>query len=149
MKAVKKVWTFTCKINKYDGCNVQHDKCIRHCCMLHMKLLRVNPKTSHHKKKYIFFSVSLILYLNEMLDVHWTLWQSFHDICKPNHHAVHLKLTRAVSQLYLNNTGRGKKSSRSFYWEPCPALCWESYLRYLSIENDLSGGNFKECFGRM
>lgn len=30
---------------------------------------RVNPKSSHHKEK-IFFSISLILYLSEMTDVH-------------------------------------------------------------------------------
>ena len=32
-------------------------------------LLRINPKSSHHKKKK-FFSISLTLYLFEMMDVH-------------------------------------------------------------------------------
>ena len=35
------------------------------------KSLRVNPKSSYHKEKQ-FFSISLILYLYEMIDVHST-----------------------------------------------------------------------------
>ena len=39
-------------------------------CVLYMKIVkRVNPKSSHHKKKY-YFSISLILYLYEMIDIH-------------------------------------------------------------------------------
>ena len=36
------------------------------CCI--MKTKRVNPKNSHHKEN--FFSISLILYLYEMTEVH-------------------------------------------------------------------------------
>ena len=35
--------------------------------MLYMKGKRVNPKSSHHKEKQ-FFSISLMLYLYEMMD---------------------------------------------------------------------------------
>ena len=46
--------------------------------MLYMKVAkRVIPKSSHHKKK-MFFSVSLIFYLYEMIDVHQTY---FHNHC--------------------------------------------------------------------
>ena len=39
-------------------------------CILHIKVVkRVNPKSAHHKEK-VFFSISLILYLCEMMDVH-------------------------------------------------------------------------------
>lgn len=37
-----------------------------------MKMVkRVNPKSSHHKKKH-YFSISLILYLYEKVDIHYT-----------------------------------------------------------------------------
>ena len=36
--------------------------------MLYMKVNRVNPKSSHHKEEK--FSISLILYLYEMMDGH-------------------------------------------------------------------------------
>ena len=40
----------------------------------------------------IFFSISLILYLYELVDHSVNLlWLSFHDICKPNHYTVHLQ----------------------------------------------------------
>lgn len=43
---------------------IQHDS-----CMLYIKVVkRVNPKCSHYKKK--FFSISLMLYLHEMMNVH-------------------------------------------------------------------------------
>ena len=35
-----------------------------------MKVVRVNPKSFHHKE--IFFPISLILYLHDMMDVHRT-----------------------------------------------------------------------------
>ena len=40
--------------------------------MLYMQVVkRVNPKSSHHKRNK-FFPISLILYLYEIMDVHWT-----------------------------------------------------------------------------
>ena len=38
--------------------------------MLYMKVKRGNPKSFHYKEKYMFFSISLILCLFEMKDVH-------------------------------------------------------------------------------
>ena len=36
-----------------------------------MKIVKSgNPKSSHHKEKYVFFLISLILYLYEMMDAH-------------------------------------------------------------------------------
>ena len=62
--------TSSYKINKHQGCNVQHGKYNEHCYMLYMRgVRRVNPKSSHHKEKNIF-SVSLILYLREIMGVH-------------------------------------------------------------------------------
>ena len=37
--------------------------------MFYMDVKTVDPKSSHHKET-IFFSISLILYLYEMIDVH-------------------------------------------------------------------------------
>ena len=44
------------------------------------------------------------------------MWLSFHDVCKSDHYAVHLKLINAVCHLYLNETGRKKILS----WPSCP-----------------------------
>ena len=49
--------------------NIPHDKYNYHCSMLHMEVFKgINPKNSHHEEK-IFFSISLMLYLYEMMDV--------------------------------------------------------------------------------
>ena len=43
-------------------------------------------------RKIIFFSISLVFYLNEIIDVYQTLlWESFHDVCKSTSSNVHLK----------------------------------------------------------
>ena len=66
----QKEQTSSYKINKYWGCNVQHNRYNEHCCTLYMKVVeRVNPKSSHHKEKNVF-SFSFILYLYEMMEVH-------------------------------------------------------------------------------
>ena len=58
----QKVQTSNYKIDKYQGGNVKHDKYNQHCYMLYMKAVkRLNPKSSHHKKKFSM-SISLILY---------------------------------------------------------------------------------------
>ena len=64
--------------------------------MLYMKVVkRVNPKSSNRKEKY--FSISLISYLYEIIMSLKLLQQSFHDVCKSNHFAVHLKLVDYIS----------------------------------------------------
>ena len=50
----QKVQTSSYKINKSQGCNVQHDKYNQQCRTLYMKVKRVNPKSSHHKEKDFF-----------------------------------------------------------------------------------------------
>ena len=49
---------------------------------------RVNPRSSHHKKKYFF---PFILYLCEIMCVHYTCDNHF-MMYKSNHYAVHPKL---------------------------------------------------------
>ena len=79
-----------------------------------MKVVKkVNPKSSHHKKN-IFFLISLILYLHEMIDVHKT-YCGLHNVRKSNDYAVHLDLYSIVCQLYLNKTGRKKKENTEDY----------------------------------
>ena len=58
---------------------------------------RINPKSAHHT--HTFFSISLILYLYEMMDAH--------EACVIVLYT--LSLYTAVCQLYLNKTGRKKK----------------------------------------
>ena len=55
----QKVQTSSNKINKYQGCNIQHDKYNEHCCVLYMKVVkRVNRKSSHHKEIFKnFFNI--------------------------------------------------------------------------------------------
>ena len=53
-----------------QGYNVQPDKYNEHCCMLHMKVNRVNPKYLTLHKGSTFFSTSLILYLYKMMCAH-------------------------------------------------------------------------------
>ena len=73
--------------------------------MLYMKAVKkVNPKSSNHKEK--IFSISLILYLHEMMDVH--------QIYSDNHVSeiimlYILTLHSALCQLYLNKTDRKKQ----------------------------------------
>ena len=55
------IQTSSYKTNKYWGCNVQHDKYNEHNCMLHMKVKRVNPESSHHTQK--FFSIYSCIYM--------------------------------------------------------------------------------------
>ena len=44
------------KINKYQGCNLQHDDYSYHCCMVCMKMVkRVNPESAHHKENAFLF----------------------------------------------------------------------------------------------
>ena len=51
------VQAFSYKVNKYQGCNVQHDKHNEQCCMLHMKVVnRVNPK----KAKIFFYFFNFV-----------------------------------------------------------------------------------------
>ena len=40
-KGSQKVQTSSYKINKYQGCNVQHDQCNSHCCTLYMKAVKI------------------------------------------------------------------------------------------------------------
>ena len=57
---------------------------------------RVNPKSSHYKEK--ISSSYLALYLCEIRDVH-LFWSSFHDICKLDHYAEHLKFTQCCMSM--------------------------------------------------
>ena len=58
----KNVQTSSNMINTYQGSNEKYDKYNEHCC-IQIKLLRVNPKSSHHKGKKVFFSISSSFYL--------------------------------------------------------------------------------------
>ena len=51
----QKAQIFCFKINKYQGCDIEHDEYSQHCCMLHKKAVKVNPKSSHHKEKIFLF----------------------------------------------------------------------------------------------
>ena len=58
--------------------------------MLYTKAVkRVNPKSSHHQKKVFF---RFFLNFGDAGCSLNLLWQPFHDACKSNHYAVHLKL---------------------------------------------------------
>ena len=46
--------TSSYKINEYEGYNMQYDKYSEHCCMLYMKLVRVNPDFSPQGETTIF-----------------------------------------------------------------------------------------------
>ena len=56
----QKVQTFSCKIDKYQGCNVPHGDYSYHCCMIYRKVFKkVNLKSSHQKEKiFLFFNFS-------------------------------------------------------------------------------------------
>ena len=72
--------------------------------MLSMKVVRrVNPKSFHHKERNFFFSVSFILYLCKMTDVHETYCGNHFILLYT------LNLQSAVCQLYFNKTGRNNK----------------------------------------
>lgn len=72
-KGDQKVSTSSYKMKKYKGCNVQHDDCSNTAVWYTGKLLRINTKSSQHKKK--LFSCSFpslfLFYLYEMIDVKW------------------------------------------------------------------------------
>ena len=65
--------------------------------------LTVNPKRSYHKEK--IFSISLILYLYEMIDIHKTYDNHF-MVYVSQIIMLYLNLYSAVCQLYLNENGR-------------------------------------------
>ena len=68
MKMVKTT-AFGCKVSTWDEYNIQHDKYNQYCCMLYMNVVKkANSKSSYYTEK--FFSISLILYLHGILDVH-------------------------------------------------------------------------------
>ena len=73
----------------------------------YMKVLRVNPKNSHHKENifsYFFNSVSIFDdgYFTELIVI------IIASCIKSNLYAIHLKLIQCVCQLCLNKTGRRK-----------------------------------------
>ena len=70
---------------------------------------RANPKSSHHKET--FFSISLILWVYEMMDVQWTHCDN-HFMMYTNQIIMlyTLNLYSDVCQLYLTKTGRRKES---------------------------------------
>ena len=98
--------------------------------MLCMKAVkRVNPKSSHHKKKK--FSISLILYLYEMAGIHETYCD--------NHFMMYvsqfimlstLNLYIAVCQLYLKLKEKTKLKSEDISHEPL----WTTYQNLLQRE---------------
>ena len=57
---------------KHWGGNVQGDRYDWHCGMLHVKVARVNPKSFHHKEKYLL-PFTFALYLSKMMAVHLNL----------------------------------------------------------------------------
>ena len=67
-------------------------------CYLYMKVVkRVNPKSSHHKEKN--FSISLILHLYEMVDVHCTYCDQHVMMYVKSHHLLYtLNLYSVVCQ---------------------------------------------------
>ena len=69
---------------------------------------RVNSKTSHHKEKV--FSISLIVYLCEMMDVHYIYCGNYFMMYVSQIIMWHtLNLYSVVCQLFLNETGRKKR----------------------------------------
>ena len=75
--------------------------------MLYIKVVeRVNFKSFHHKK--ILFSISLILYLYEMMDVHWTYCDKDFVMYETQIIILYLQ-TYIVCQLYLNKIGKNRK----------------------------------------
>ena len=101
----QKIQTSSYKINKYSGCNVQHDKHNQHCCKLYMKVVKnVNPEFA---TQAIF--ISLILYLYEMMDDHHAYCDNCFMIYVSQIIMLYtLNFYSAVCQLYLNKTGRKK-----------------------------------------
>ena len=74
--------------------------------------LRVEPKSSHCKKKNIF-SISLILYLYEVVDVH----QTYCD--KSNHYAAHLKLIQCYMSIISQQNCKKKIKWISYRKKTC------------------------------
>lgn len=53
------------RLNKYRGCNEQHDDYSPHCRVVYRRVKRIDPKKSHHKEKLFFlFIVSEIMDVN-------------------------------------------------------------------------------------
>ena len=72
----------------------------QHCCMLYMKV--VESKSQEFSPQIKFFSISLILCLYEMMDVHWTYDNHFMMYVSQINVLYTLNLYSAVCQLYLN-----------------------------------------------
>ena len=88
---------------------IQHHWYNSHCCMLYIKLLRGNPEFSSQGKNI----VSLILYLYEMVDVHYT--------CCGDHFMMYevkslytLNLYSAVCQFHFRKIGIKTENKFSF-----------------------------------
>ena len=67
--------------------------------MLYMKVMIANPESSFHKEKssfFFFFSFISIWDDGYSLSL---LWYSFHDVCKSNHYAIHLKLIKCYMSI--------------------------------------------------
>ena len=60
--------------------------------MLYMKVMIANPESSPHKEKSLF-SFSFLSIWDDRYSLS-LLWYSFHDVCKSNHYAIHLKLIK-------------------------------------------------------
>ena len=60
--------------------------------LLNLKVKRVDLKCSHHKE--------MIIMIMDMLTNRGVIISQ--DICVPNHHVVHLKLTYGICHLYPN-----------------------------------------------
>ena len=68
MEAVKR-----CQLpvrNKYKGHKVSMTNILSLLYVTQKAVRRANLKSAHHRKKKLFFFISFILYLNEMMDVH-------------------------------------------------------------------------------
>ena len=83
---------------------------------------------------------SLILYLYEIMGVHWTYWGNcFMTYIKSNLYAVHLNLHGAVYQSYLNKTRRTKEGKGN-------GVLWDSICLVWPF-NILGGGGVTVCSG--
>ena len=65
------------------------------------------PGSSHHKGRRIFFSISLILYQYERMDVHSTYWNHL-IMYRLNHYTVYLQLITVLHVNCISKTGRRK-----------------------------------------
>ena len=92
--------------------------------MLYMKVKTVNPKSSHHKKNFLF--LKFYIYMRRRLFTKFIVI-SFHDVCKSDHMLYILNLHGAICQLYLNKTGR--KKYKGILWESCDVFIRWSAIR--------------------